>query len=140
MCRPLCLCPILDVPQWTANNCFKAPYVLKNSWVVGSAPGDTTFEFIVVSWVAAGIIPILSMGNSGPACNAAGARGEEDSTQTISVGTREISIGLAYFSSKKARAREVKSSPKSRLQGTRSYRREARLWQLYTSQVFWPSC
>lgn len=48
-----------------------APDVVNNSW--GSAFYDPFYERVVSAWIAAGIFPAFSNGNSGPGCGTAGA-------------------------------------------------------------------
>jgi subtilisin family serine protease len=49
------------------------PQVINNSW--GGGPTDPFFREAVQAWVAAGIFPVFSIGNSGPACGSAGIPG-----------------------------------------------------------------
>jgi len=80
----------------TDPDCSKAPDVVNNSW--GGGGGDNWYTSYVRSWVAAGIIPVFSIGNSGPQCNTSGSPG--DYSLTIGVGATDINDVLADFSSK----------------------------------------
>lgn len=77
-------------------DCSKAPDIVNNSW--GGGGGDAWYSSYVRSWVAAGIVPVFSIGNSGPQCNTAGSPG--DYKQVIGVGATDINDVLASFSSK----------------------------------------
>ena len=50
------------------------PHVVNNSW--GGSGGDTWYQAKVQAWVAAGIFPAFSAGNSGSACNTLGSPGD----------------------------------------------------------------
>jgi subtilisin family serine protease len=77
-------------------DCSKAPHVINNSW--GGGGGDAWYKPFTDAWVAAGIAPIFSIGNSGPFCNTAGSPG--DYKTVIGVGAVNINSVLASFSSK----------------------------------------
>jgi len=53
---------------------------------------------MVAAWRSAGIIPIFSVGNSGPACSSATSPGDYDNV--ISVGSSNANNELSKFSSK----------------------------------------
>ncbi len=72
----------------------KRPDVVNNSW--GSGPGDPFYLAIVQAWRAAGIIPVFSSGNPGPACGEGGSPG--DFTQVFSAGATDINDNIADFS------------------------------------------
>ncbi len=72
----------------------KRPDIVSNSW--GGAPGDSFYEDIVTAWRAAGILPVFSSGNPGPACGDAGSPG--DYVDAISVGATDIDDVIADFS------------------------------------------
>jgi subtilisin family serine protease len=74
----------------------KAPHIVNNSW--GGPGGNTWYAGIVDSWVAAGIFPMFSNGNSGPACGTAGSPG--DYPQSYGVGAYSITNTIASFSSR----------------------------------------
>ena len=77
-------------------NCAMAPHVVNNSW--GGGGGDSWYQSYVNAWVAAGIIPVFSIGNSGSSCNTAGSPG--DYNNVIGIGATNSSDLLASFSSK----------------------------------------
>ncbi len=72
------------------------PHVVNNSW--GSGGGNTFYESIVEAWVAAGIFPAFSNGNSGPFCNTSGSPG--DFPNSYSSGAFDIFGNIAGFSSR----------------------------------------
>jgi subtilisin family serine protease len=50
------------------------PHIVNNSW--GGGGGDFWYQAMVQAWVAAGIFPAFSIGNSGPSCGTAGSPGD----------------------------------------------------------------
>lgn len=80
----------------SSPDCSKAPDIINNSW--GGGGGDPFYQSQVNAWIAAGIIPVFSAGNSGPGCNSMGSPG--DYTNTISAAATNINDVLASFSSK----------------------------------------
>ncbi|ODM86649.1 Bacillopeptidase F, partial [Orchesella cincta] len=54
-------------------DCSKAPHVVSNSW--GGGRGTTWYEPVIEAWVAGGIVPVFSIGNSGPRCDTANSVG-----------------------------------------------------------------
>jgi subtilisin family serine protease len=74
----------------------KAPHIVNNSW--GGGRGDTWYADTVNAWVAAGIFPMFSAGNSGPACGTANSPG--DYPQSYAVGAYDINNNIANFSSR----------------------------------------
>ena len=72
----------------------KAPHVVNNSW--GGGPGDPFYQDIVNAWRAAGIFPVFSSGNPGPACGEGGSPG--DYNESFSVGATDIDDVIAEFS------------------------------------------
>jgi subtilisin family serine protease len=80
----------------TGADCSKAPHIVNNSW--GGGSGDPWYESYVRSWVAAGIYPVFSIGNSGPGCSTAGSPG--DYSLAIGVGSTTSSDVLSDFSSR----------------------------------------
>ncbi len=72
----------------------KRPDIVSNSW--GGGPGDGFYEDIVTAWRAAGILPVFSSGNPGPACGDGGSPG--DYAGAISVGATDIDDVIADFS------------------------------------------
>ncbi|MGH3657386.1 MAG: S8 family serine peptidase, partial [Micromonosporaceae bacterium] len=73
-----------------------APDVVNNSW--GSSVYDTWYAETVQSWIAAGIFPAFSNGNSGPSCNTSGTPGEYQIS--YSSGAFDINNAIANFSSR----------------------------------------
>lgn len=80
----------------TAPDCSKAPHIVNNSW--GGGGGDAWYTSYVNSWLAAGIVPVFSAGNSGPECLTMGSPG--DYKFAIGVGATDSNEVLANFSSK----------------------------------------
>ena len=72
----------------------KRPDIVSNSW--GGGPGDPFYYDIVSAWRAAGIIPVFSSGNPGPACGEGGSPG--DYVEAISVGATDMDDVIADFS------------------------------------------
>ncbi|MFQ5739746.1 MAG: S8 family serine peptidase [Acidobacteriota bacterium] len=93
-CGQFMACPTRT--DGSAPDCTKAPDVVNNSW--GGGSGDTFFQGAVNSWLAAGIMPVFSAGNSGPSCSTVGSPG--DYRNVIAVGATTSSDVLASFSSK----------------------------------------
>ncbi|GIE34759.1 peptidase S8 [Actinoplanes italicus] len=74
-----------------------APDVVNNSW--GSAANfDPWYSDVIRSWVAAGIFPAFSNGNTGPGCNTAGTPGSY--TGTYASGATDSNDRIASFSSR----------------------------------------
>jgi subtilisin family serine protease len=74
-----------------------APDVVNNSW--GSAANfDPWYSDVIRSWVAAGIFPAFSNGNTGPGCNTAGTPGSY--TGTYASGATDVNDRIAAFSSR----------------------------------------
>jgi subtilisin family serine protease len=72
------------------------PHVVNNSW--GGGGGSTFYLDTVRAWVAAGIFPAFSNGNSGPSCQSSGSPG--DYAETYSAGAFDINDAIAGFSSR----------------------------------------
>lgn len=77
-------------------DCSQAPHVVNNSW--GGSGGDDWYLSYIRAWLAAGIAPVFSIGNSGPNCGTAGSPG--DYNLVAGVGATDIDDVLANFSSK----------------------------------------
>ncbi|KAF1322663.1 hypothetical protein FI667_g11092, partial [Globisporangium splendens] len=93
-CAQFVLCP--TDPRGNNADCSQAPHVVSNSW---SGPsGDDWFQPVVDAWVAAGIIPVFSLGNTGEACGT--TRSPGDYRNVIGVGATMPSDEIASFSSK----------------------------------------
>jgi subtilisin family serine protease len=74
-----------------------APDVVNNSW--GGDPNDPWYADIVNTWIAAGIFPQFSNGNSGLlGCNSSGSPG--DYTASYAAGAYDINGAIASFSSR----------------------------------------
>ncbi|MEO3779570.1 S8 family serine peptidase [Micromonospora sp. B11E3] len=73
-----------------------APDIVNNSW--GSTTYDPWYTETVSSWVAAGIFPAFSNGNSGPSCNTSGSPGSY--TISYSSGAFDVNNAIASFSSR----------------------------------------
>jgi subtilisin family serine protease len=72
------------------------PNVVNNSW---GGPGQNVwFRDIVTAWVAAGIFPVFSNGNSGPGCGTAGS--PADYAESYAVGAHASNGAIASFSSR----------------------------------------
>uniref|UniRef100_K3WRN9 subtilisin n=1 Tax=Globisporangium ultimum (strain ATCC 200006 / CBS 805.95 / DAOM BR144) TaxID=431595 RepID=K3WRN9_GLOUD len=93
-CAQFILCP--TDTDGNNSDCSKAPRIVSNSW--GGAGGQDFFDGVINAWIKAGIIPVFSQGNSGPACGTAGSPG--DNTRVIGVGATGATDNLAYFSSR----------------------------------------
>jgi subtilisin family serine protease len=72
------------------------PNVVNNSW--GGGGGDPFFQAAVQSWVAAGIFPAFSAGNSGPFCGSTGSPG--DYPESYAAGAYDEFNEIAFFSSR----------------------------------------
>ncbi|SEF11095.1 S8 family serine peptidase [Jiangella alba] len=74
----------------------RRPDIVNNSW---SGPaGDDWFRDIVRAWRAAGIFPVFSNGNTGPACGTAGAPGEY--AEVYAVGNHNVNDRISFDSSR----------------------------------------
>ena len=72
------------------------PNIVNNSW--GGGGGDMWYASIVDAWIASGIFPAFSNGNSGPGCDTAGSPG--DYGQSYASGAFDINGTVASFSSR----------------------------------------
>ncbi|WBB81951.1 S8 family serine peptidase [Micromonospora sp. WMMD882] len=73
-----------------------APDVINNSW--GNTTYDPWYAETVSAWVAAGIFPAFSNGNSGPNCNTSGSPGMY--SISYSSGAFDVNNAIASFSSR----------------------------------------
>ena len=71
------------------------PHIVNNSWNSNS-PADLFYLATVQSWRSAGIFPVFSIGNSGPACDFAEAPGTY--AESFGVGAIDIMDVIAPFS------------------------------------------
>lgn len=72
------------------------PHVVNNSW--GGGGGDPFYASVVNGWVASGIFPSFSNGNSGPGCGSSGSPG--DYVNAYSAGAFSRTLAIASFSSR----------------------------------------
>ncbi|MET0385908.1 MAG: S8 family serine peptidase, partial [Polyangiales bacterium] len=72
------------------------PNIVNNSW--GGGGGDTFYQAAVQAWVAAGIFPVFSAGNSGPSCDTTGSPG--DYPESYAVAAYDVNNEIAIFSSR----------------------------------------
>lgn len=72
------------------------PNIVNNSW--GGGGGDPFYQATVDGWVAAGIFPAFSNGNSGPGCGTSGSPG--DYVASYSAGAFDSGNNIASFSSR----------------------------------------
>ena len=75
-----------------------APDVVNNSW--GASAYDPWYTDTVAAWMAAGIFPAFSNGNSGPGCNTAGSPGSY--SISYASGAFDANNAIASFSSRGA--------------------------------------
>jgi subtilisin family serine protease len=73
------------------------PHIVNNSWG-SSSTNDIFYQATVQSWRSAGIFPIFSIGNNGPACGSAGVPGAYP--ESFGVGATNIFDDIAGFSSR----------------------------------------
>ncbi len=74
----------------------RRPHIVNNSW--GADAWDPFYQAIVLAWRAAGIYPVFSLGNSGPACGTAGSPGTYSTA--LGVGATDSNDQIAAFSSR----------------------------------------
>ena len=75
------------------------PHIVNNSWGASNGPiVDPWYEGVVNAWLAGGIFPAFSNGNSGPGCDSSGTPG--DYQETYSSGAFDINGNIASFSSR----------------------------------------
>ncbi|SCL20622.1 Serine protease, subtilisin family [Micromonospora nigra] len=70
------------------------PDIVNNSW--GGDGGDLWYQQTVAAWRAAGMFPVFSAGNDGPACGSAGSPG--DNGNAYAVGAYDVNDTIAGFS------------------------------------------
>jgi subtilisin family serine protease len=94
---------LVSAGQWVAcptrvdgsePDCSKAPDVVDNGW--GGGGGDSWYLPVVNAWRAAGIVPVFSVGASGPACGSVGS--PADYPNVIGVGATDSNDVLMSFS------------------------------------------
>lgn len=111
-CAQFILCP--TDTQGNHADCSKAPHVVSNSW--SGDGGDDWFQPAVDAWVAAGIIPVFSLGNTGPGCSSASSPG--DYLNVIGVTATTVTDGLARFSARGPSAFANRTKPDVTAPGT----------------------
>ncbi|RRR97547.1 hypothetical protein EIW28_19335 [Glycomyces terrestris] len=99
---------LLDAGEWIAAptkadgsdpDPSKAPDVVNNSWGTTQSVDDPFYEDVVALWHAAGIIPVMSLGNNGEeGCESAGSPGLYPNV--IGVGAYDSAGEIAYFSAR----------------------------------------
>ena len=88
---------LITCAQWiVAPGGSGPPHAVNNSW--GGGGGNSWYQSYVQAWVAAGIMPAFSNGNSGPNCNTAGSPG--DYPESFASGATDITDTIASFSSR----------------------------------------
>ncbi len=88
---------LIACAQWVVNPDGAAPpHIVNNSW--GGGGHNPWYQSYVQSWVAGGLYPAFSNGNSGPGCTTSGSPG--DYPESISAGATDISDTIASFSSR----------------------------------------
>ncbi|OQR87445.1 serine protease family S08A [Achlya hypogyna] len=97
-CFQFMMCPTR--PDGTHPDCSKGAHVINNSW--GSSKFNPVYEEAIAALRKAGITPIFSNGNSGPACATTGNPGTYPNVISVgAIGSRDDEpTKLAYFSSK----------------------------------------
>jgi len=91
-CGQFLVCPTTF--NGTDADCSKTPHVVCNSW--GGGGGRTDYDDMIAAWHAAGIVPVISAGNSGPNCRTILSPGDRD---VISVGSTTSDDIKSSFSS-----------------------------------------
>lgn len=91
-CGEFFTCPTLA--DGSKPDCSWAPHVVSNSW--GGGRQNTWYNGVIDTWHAAGIIPIFSIGNSGPVCSTVSSPGDQ---HVIAVGSTMPNEAISMFSS-----------------------------------------
>ena len=95
---------LLECGQWiacptkadgSAPDCSKAPHLVSNSW--GGGRGNEWYRDVVAVYRTSSIVPLFSIGNSGPGCGSANSPGDYENV--IGVGATDIDNTLSSFSS-----------------------------------------
>ncbi|OXA38261.1 bacillopeptidase F [Folsomia candida] len=81
--------------QWVYQ---QRPGLVSNSWATATGGTSTSFDDIIKSWRAVGIIPVFASGNSGDNCGSAEYPGNHP--DVISVGSTRKDDGMSGFSSR----------------------------------------
>jgi subtilisin family serine protease len=97
---------LISAGQWVAcptrvdgsdPDCSKAPDVVDNGWG-GGGSGDSWYLPVVDAWRAAGIVPVFSVGSSGPTCGSVSS--PADYPNVIGVGATDSDDVIASFTSR----------------------------------------
>ena len=97
---------LISAGQWVAcptrvdgsdPDCSKAPDVVDNGWG-GGGSGDSWYLPVVNAWRAAGIVPVFSVGSSGPTCGSVSS--PADYPNVIGVGATDSDDVIASFTSR----------------------------------------
>jgi subtilisin family serine protease len=89
-------CPLGVAPGDPSCDPNRRPNIVNNSW--GGGGGNPWYQASVDAWVASGIFPAFSNGNSGPGCGSSGSPG--DYVNTYAAGAFDIGNNIAGFSSR----------------------------------------
>jgi subtilisin family serine protease len=89
-------CPQGVGPGDPACDPARRPQIVNNSW--GGWGGNAWYQASVQAWVASGIFPAFSIGNSGTGCGTAGSPG--DYPESYAAGAFDINNTIAWFSSR----------------------------------------
>jgi subtilisin family serine protease len=89
-------CPLGVAPGAVSCDVTRRPDVVNNSW--GGGSGDFWYADVVQAWSASGIMPVFSIGNSGPSCGTANTPG--DYGDSYAVGAHDVNNVIARFSSR----------------------------------------
>ncbi len=90
---------LISCAQWVmapGGSAANRPNIVNNSW--GGGSGSTWYQSYVRNWVAAGIFPAFSNGNSGPNCGTANSPG--DYPESFASGATDSVDAIASFSSR----------------------------------------
>ncbi|OXA64532.1 Bacillopeptidase F [Folsomia candida] len=90
-CGQFAVCPHLS--DGSSPNCSYAASVVSNSWNGGQ--GQTWFDPVIEAWHSAGIIPVVSSGNTGPPCGTVSSPADRN---VIAVGSTTNIDSISYFS------------------------------------------
>ncbi|XP_021944849.1 bacillopeptidase F [Folsomia candida] len=93
-CGQWVLCPTLA--DGTRRDCSKAPHLVSNSWGIDYIQGTDWFDNVIEAWHVGHVLPVFSIGNSGPNCATAGYPGSLD---VIGVGSTTTADAISSFSS-----------------------------------------
>jgi len=89
-------CPLGVYPGDPSCDPSRRPQIVNNSW--GGGSGNSWYQPSVQAWIAAGIFPAFSIGNSGSGCGSANSPG--DYPESYAAGAFDINNSIAWFSSR----------------------------------------